>query len=91
MATKILRVTGQTEPIEVTSKKQEGKKIQKCIVRLKPIGDDYTEFVAVVLGNGATVKYQKNELVVADLSFTSHESNGAFYQDVLAREIVKLK
>ena len=39
---KILRVVGQTEPIEVTSKKQEGQKIQKCIIRLKEIGDNYT-------------------------------------------------
>ena len=36
---KILRVVGQTEPIEVTSKKQEGQKIQKCIIRLKENGE----------------------------------------------------
>ena len=83
---KILRVVGQTEPIEVTSKKQEGQKIQKCI-----IGDNYTEYVATVLGNGATVKYQEGELVAADLSFSSHENQGVYYQDVLAREIVKIK
>lgn len=88
---KILKVVGQTEPIEVTSKKQEGQKIQKCIIRLKEIGDNYTEYVATVLGNGATVKYQEGELVAADLSFSSHENQGVYYQDVLAREIVKLK
>ena len=73
---KILRVVGQTEPIEVTSKKQEGQKIQKCIIRLKEIGDNYTEYVAAVLGDGATVKYQEGELVAADLSFSSHVLSG---------------
>jgi hypothetical protein len=88
---KVLRVAGQTEPIEVTSRKQEGQKIHKCFVRLKEIGDNYTEYVAAVLGNGATVKYAEGAIVAADLSFTSHESQGVFYQDVLAREIVVLK
>ena len=88
---KILRVVGQTEPIEVTSKKQEGQKIQKCIIRFEEIGDSYTQYVATVLGNGATVKYLEGELVAVNLSFSSHESQGVYYQDVLAREIVKIK
>jgi len=29
--------------------------------------------------------------VAADLSFSSHENQGVYYQDVLAREIVKIK
>ena len=86
---KVLRVAGQTEPIEVTSRKQEGQKIHKCFVRLKEIGDN--EYVAAVLGNGATVKYAEGAIVAADLSFSSHENQGVYYQDVLAREIVVLK
>lgn len=85
----IFRVMGQTEPVSV--KKKDGTETSKCIVRLKAIGGKYSdEYVAAVLGNGATVEYQQDDLVAADLSFSVHENNGAFFQDVLVREIVKL-
>ena len=87
---KILRVVGQTEPTVVT--KKDGTQIQKCYIRLKELGNDFSDdYQATILGNGATVKYQEGELVAADLSFSSHENQGVYYQDVLAREIVKLK
>ena len=90
METNFYRVEGQTDPTEIT--KRDGTKMNKCFVRLKELGSEYSdEFYAVVLGNGASVKYQKGELVAAQLRFSTHENNGAFYQDVVAQEIVRLK
>ncbi len=60
----------------------------KCYVRLKELGNEYAdEYIAAVLGNGASVRYQKGEIVSVSLRFQTHEN----YQDVVAQEIVKLK
>ena len=87
---KILRVVGQTEPTAVT--KKDGSQIQKCYIRLKELGNDFSDdYQATILGNGAMVKYQEGEIVAASLRFQTHENQGVYYQDVLAREIVKIK
>lgn len=87
---KILRVVGQTEPTAVT--KKDGTQIQKCYIRLKELGNDFSDdYQATILGNGATVKYQEGEIVAASLRFQTHESNGTYFQDVMVQEIVKLK
>ncbi len=87
--TSILKVMGQSEPINV--RRKDGTNVSKCIIRLKEVGGDFAnEYVAAVLGNLATVKFATGELVAADLNFSSHESNGLFYQDVLVREIVRV-
>ncbi len=87
--TSILKVMGQSEPISV--RRKDGTEVAKCIIRLKEVGGDFAnEYVASVLGNLATVRFEKGELVAADLNFSAHESNGAYYQDVLVREIVKM-
>ncbi len=90
MTARILRVEGQTDPTTIT--KKDGTQMPKCYVRLKELGNEYAdEYIAAVLGNGASVRYQKGELVSVSLRFQTHENNGAFYQDVVAQEIVKLK
>ena len=89
METRILRVEAQTEPTQVT--KKDGTQIAKCYVRLKELGSDYSdEYQAAVLGNLATVKLEKGELVVASLRFQTHEANGAVYQDVTAQDLQRL-
>lgn len=85
----ICRVVSQTEPSTVTTK--NGEQLAKNFIRLKEVGDDFTdEFTCAVLGNLATVKFQKGDMVVAVLRFRIFESNGNTYQDVSATEIKKI-
>ena len=92
METKILRVVSQGVVNYVPSQKQEGGQLAKCVIRLKEPGGDYEdEYLATVFGNLALVKFMKGELVLAVLEFRTHESNGTTYQDVIAKELVKMK
>ena len=53
METRILKVTGQGDPMMVPSKKQEGGQLAKCYIRLKELGGDYAdEYLAVMFGCG---------------------------------------
>ena len=92
MESRILRVVSQTDVVNVPSKKVEGGQVAKCVIRLKEPGGDYEdEYLATVFGNLALVKFMKGELVLAVLEFRTHESNGTTYQDVIAKELVKMK
>lgn len=88
MTTKILKVVAQTEPVYVPSKKRESGKIAKCMIRLKELGGEYEdEYVCAMFGDLALCKVQKDQLVVASMRFQSHESNGAYYQDIVVTDI----
>lgn len=88
----ILRVVSQTEAVSVPSRKSENGQVTKCVIRLKAPGGDYgDEYLATVFGNLALVNFEKDDLVVAALEFRTHESQGNLYQDIVAREIVKIK
>ena len=88
MTTKILRVVAQSEPVYVPSKKQESGKIAKCMIRLKELGGEYEdEYVCAMFGNLALCKFQKDKLVVTSMRFQSHESNGAYYQDIVVTDV----
>ncbi len=92
MQTKILRVVSQTEAVYVTSKKQENGQVAKGYIKLKELGGDYEdEYTCTVFGNLALVKFDKGDTVVAVLQFRTREANGAMYQDVVAKDIVKVK
>ena len=81
----------QGEPINVPSKKTENGQLAKCMIRLKGLGGDYEdEFVCATYGNLALCKFAEGNVVVATLKFMTHESNGSYYQDVVANDIVKL-
>ena len=85
-------VVAKSEPISYTSKKQEGGQLTKCVIRLKEPGGDYgDEYLCQVFGNLALVSFEVGELVVAALDFKTHEHNGSWYQDIVAKEIAKLK
>ena len=84
MQTKILKVIAQGEPMYVQSKKSENGQLAKCYIRLKEMGGDYD----AMYGNLALCKFTPGKLVVAALRFQTHESNGAFYQDIVASEVV---
>ena len=91
MDTKILQVVAQTNVLEVASKKAEGGKLAKCYVRLRELGGQYeNEYLCAVFGNLAKCVFHEGDLVVASLRFQTHESNGQYFQDIVANDIVPI-
>jgi len=91
MVTKILKVVAQADPVYVPSKKQEGGQLAKCMIRLKELGGEYEdEYICAMFGNLALCKFDSGKMVVASLRFQPHESNGSYFQDVVATDIVKI-
>ena len=91
MQTKICKVIAQTEPVYVQSKKSENGQLAKCYIRLRELGGDYEdEYQCALLGNIALCKYATGKTVVATLRFSTHEANGAYYQDIVATDIVSI-
>ena len=92
MVTKILKVMAQTEPVYVPSKKTDSAQVAKSMIRLKELGGDYEdEYICAMYGNLALCKFTPGKLVMAALRFQTHESNGMFYQDIIASEIVAVQ
>ena len=88
MQTRICKVMAQTEPVYVQSKKSENGQLAKCYIRLKELGGDYEdEYYATMLGNIALTKIDEGKTVAVSLMFSTHENNGAYYQDVVANDI----
>ncbi|MBQ6747442.1 MAG: hypothetical protein IJR07_10415 [Bacteroidaceae bacterium] len=88
METKVLKVVAQTEITKVQTK--NGEKA-KCLIRLKEVGGDYAdEYQCSLLGDNAQKRYEVGKLVAVSLRFSTHESNGVFYQDIMANEIVQI-
>ena len=91
MVTKILKVMAQTEPTYVPSKKQENGQLAKSMIRLKELGGDYgDEYICAMFGNLALCKFAENTVVAASLRFQTHESNGSYFQDVVANDVQTL-
>ncbi len=87
----LFRVVAQSEPIAVQSQKAEGGQVMKCHIILQEFGGKYEDtFVATMLGNTATCRFYKDDLVVASLRFTTREYNGQVYQDIVVNDISKL-
>lgn len=88
MKTIIAKVISQTEPTYVPSKKQESGQLAKSYIRLRELGGDYEdEYNCTMFGNLAECKFAVGKTVVASLRFQTHESNGAWYQDIVANDI----
>lgn len=91
MQTKICKVIAQTEAVYVQSKKSENGQLAKSYIRLRELGGDYEdEYQCAILGNMALCKFPVGKTVVASLRFSTHENNGAWYQDIIANEIVEI-
>ena len=91
MQTKICKVIAQTELVYVQSKKSENGQLAKCYIRLRELGGDYEdEYQCALLGNIALCKFAAGKTVVATLRFATHEANGAYYQDIVATDIVPI-
>ena len=87
----IYKVTAQSETFSVPSQKAEGGQISKCNVVLQELGGKFeNSYVATILGEQANIRFEKNDLVVAALRFSTREYNGQMYQDIVVNEIVKL-
>ena len=90
MVTKILKVMAQTEPVYVPSKKSDNGQLAKSMIRLKELGGDYEdEYICTMFGNLALCKFAVGKTVIASLRFQTHESNGSYFQDVVANDIVR--
>jgi len=88
MTTKILKVVAQTEPVYVPSKKQDSGQLAKSMIRLRELGGDYEdEYICAMFGNLALCKFAAGKTVIASLCFQTHESNGSYFQDVVAYDI----
>jgi hypothetical protein len=88
METKVLKVVAQTGITKVQTK--NGEKA-KCLIRLKELGGDYAdEYQCSLLGNIALTRFDIGKLVAVSLRFSTHESNGVYYQDIMANEIVQI-
>ena len=90
METKIYKVVAQGEAFEVPSKKSETGKLAKCIIRLKELGEYGDELLVVMLGNLALCRFAEGVMVAANLRFATHESNGQWFQDITANDIVEI-
>ena len=92
METKILKVVRQGEAFNVQSTKAESGQVQKCNIVLRELGGSKfeNEFVCSMLGDLAGCKFQEGDVVAATLRFSTHEYQGAAYQEVLATDIVKI-
>ena len=92
MQTMILKVMAQGEPQYVPSKKTESGQVAKCMIRLKALGGDFEdEFICTMFGNLALCKFAPGNVVVAALRFQTHESNGTYYQDIVANDLVPIR
>ena len=85
------RIQAQSETFQVPSQKAEGGQLPKCNIVLKELGGKYeNSYVATILGEQAKMRFEKDDLVVAALRFSTREYNGQVYQDIMVNEIVKL-
>lgn len=76
---------------EVTTR-ESGKLNKRTLVLQELGGSKYeNEYVAVLLGNAAALEFYEQDVVVAKLTFQTHEYNGQVYQDVMAKEIFRMK
>ena len=92
MVTKILKVVAQTEAVYVPSKKQDNGQLAKSMIRLKELGGDYgEEYGGAMFGNLALCKFAVGKTVIASLRFQTHESNGSYFQDVVANDIQDIR
>lgn len=86
--TKILRVVQQGEAFAVQSQNAENGQTMKCSIVLQELGGKYeNQYAATMLGNLATCRFQKGDVVAATLRFTTHLFEDRAFQDVYVTEL----
>ena len=87
----LFKVQAQSETFFVPSQKAEGGQLPKCNIVLKELGGKFeNSYVATILGDQARIRFEKDELVIAALRFSTREYNGQVYQDIMVSEIIKV-
>lgn len=88
----LLKVVSSGELINVKTEKSENGVLNKRILVLQELGGKYENcYVVTVLGNLATLTFEKDELVFATMRFQTREYNGQLYMDIVATELMKVK
>lgn len=91
MKSQILKVIAQTETTYVQSRKNENGQVAKCYIRLQELGGEHEdEYLCALYGGLAERRFEPGKLVAAGLRFSTHETNGTRYQDIVAYEIVQI-
>ena len=91
MKSQILKVIAQTETTYVQSRKNENGQVAKCYIRLRELGGEHEdEYLCALYGGLAERRFEPGKLVAASLRFSTHETNGTRYQDIVAYEIVQI-
>ncbi len=91
MKSQILKVIAQTETTYVQSRKNENGQVAKCYIRLRELGGEHEdEYLCALYGGLAERRFEPGKLVAASLRFSTHETNGTRYQDIVAFEIVQI-
>ena len=68
--------------------KFDNGQLAKSMIRLKELGGEYEdEYICAMFGNLALSKFAAGKTVIASLRFQTHESNGSYFQDVVANDI----
>ena len=87
----LFKVQAQSVTFYVPSQKAEGGQLPKCNIVLKELGGKFeNSYVATILGDQARIRFEKDELVIAALRFSTREYNGQVYQDIMVNEIIKV-
>jgi hypothetical protein len=79
------------EVVEVTTR--EAGKLNKRTLVLQDLGGSQyeNEYVVVLLGNTASLEFYEQDVVIAKLAFQTHDYNNQTYQDITAKEIIRVK
>lgn len=87
---KLFRVVAQTPVVSVPAK-EDGTQTSKCTLMLQEVGGKYENSYAVtVFGNAAQCRYPPGEILYGVLRFQTHEYNGQWYQDTVAKELLPI-
>ena len=87
---KLFRVVAQTPVVSVPAK-EDGTQTSKCTLMLQELGGKYENtFAVTVFGNAAQCRYSPGEILYGVLRFQTHEYNGQWYQDTVAKELLPI-
>lgn len=87
---KLFRVVAQTPTVQVPSQ-EGGQETSVCNVVLQELGGKFeNSYVVSLYGNTAMCKYMSGSLVYGALHFRAKESNGQWYQNIVAKELLPI-
>lgn len=100
MTSRVFKILGSSDLMQVPSQKADGGFILKRFVRLQEFGGSSRSdsadkasnaIIATIIGPQAQVPFQAGEIVLTSLRFSIREYQGSWYQDITVVEITKIK